>query len=274
MSITIINITNTLFDDGSIKKWKQEHPYHASYNSLQEVPIKQDKGLFLPSSGIIVHVEKVLAGDIRKINKETTEDILVLSSKKSNANFSKDNIKVIDLIPPTNERKLIDFISSRVDVSEKIIRQCIRSSNSPESAFILARQAFLIQDGTIPWSYVIDPLRGDELPWNMFNAIISGHTNIAVEETQKLIQSGIEPVQLMFQIVGYFKKVLMVKDDQGELLKNNNTQWFRKIFNNIKDEYGLLQDINYYHDIILKAPKYSHHTILSFVSSLSTRFER
>ena len=104
---------------------------------------------------------------------------------------------------------MIDFISSRVDVSEKIIRQCIRSSNSPESAFILARQAFLIQDGTIPWSYVIDPLRGDELPWNMFNAIISGHTNIAVEETQKLIQSGIEPVQLMFQIVGYFKKVLM-----------------------------------------------------------------
>lgn len=274
MSIKIINITNTLFDDGSIKKWKQEHPYHNSYTSLQDVPIDQDNGLFMPNPGSLVQVDKILAGDIRKLNKSINDDVLVLSSKKSNANFSKDNIEVVNLIPPSNEKKLIKFISQRLDISDKVIKHCISISNSPESAFILARQAFLIQEGKIPWSFIIDPLRGEELPWNMFNAIVSGYTDIAVEETKNLIQSGSDPVQLMFQIIGYFKKVLMVKDDKGELLKNSNTQWFKKLYNNIKDVEGLLQDINYYHNIILQSPKYSHYTILAFVSSLSTRFER
>ncbi len=274
MSIKIINITNTLFDDGTIRQWKKEHPHHNYYYSLKDVPIDQDDGLFFSNPGSIVQVEKVLAGDIRKLNKNTNDDVLVVSPKKSNANFSKDNIEVVNLIPPTNERKLVDFIAQRVDINENVIKRCIRSSNSPESAFILARQAFLIQDGKIPWSYIVDPLRGEELPWNMFNAIVSGHTDIAVEETQNLIRSGADPVQLMFQIIGYFKKIIMVKDDQGELLKNSNTQWFKKLYNSIKDEYGLLQDINYYYDVILKSPKYSQYTILSFVSSLSTRFAR
>jgi len=274
MSITLISIDNLLFDDGTISQWKKDHPHYNTYTDYKDIPLSVNDGLFMSRPGILLQVDKILAGDVRKLNKEVHDDVLILSSTKSQANFSKDGITSINLIPPKNEKKLVDFIASRLDMDTSIISKCVRMSDSPKSAFILARQAFLIQDGKIPWVYILNPLERPELPWDMFNAIVSGYTDMAVEETLNLLRGGIDPIQLMFQIIGYFKKVLMVKDDQGGLLKNSNTQWFRKLYNNIKDEDGILQDINYYYEVVLQAPKFSHYTVLSFVSSLSTRFER
>lgn len=274
MSIKIVITTNEIFDDGTIKQWKKDHPYADSYSELQEVPLRDQGGLFSEDPGSIVKIEKFLAGDIRKINRETKRDILIISEKKTNANFSKDGIDVVNLLPPDSDKKLVDFIVSHVDISKKNAARCVKMSDSPESALILARQASYNDSNSIPWSYLYNPFKGESLPWDMFKAITSSYPDMAVIETEKMINDGTDPTTLMFQIIGYFKKVIMSKNDIGGVLADNNRGWFLQTFRKIEDVEGLIDDLNYYHDVILNDNKKARFVILAFVASLSTRFKR
>lgn len=218
------------------------------------------------------------AADIRDLSSLCKdEDCLMILRSKHRANFNRD--KYIDCIDLGDDTHTFSVIKDRTGLDDRLIHQCIDSSSNPLSALSQAYQMLWIDGDRRFTRFIIDPMKKDNLPWDLIDYIVSGDSQKASQEAASLLISGEEPVALCFQIMGYMQKLIMSLSPKAA-----DTKWFKsqKIVNmfsykarRVISATGLLADISDYPSRIMSVSKrFQKVVFVAMVASLSTRFKK
>jgi len=258
-----------------IRIWEKSHPDAKICTSFDEALESSDgPSLFHDSLGYKIFIEDVTANDFRMFINDCHEDVLVMTPKKPRANFEKDGVSIIDLSIPKKNKEAITNISQKFDVNSIIVRKIMDSTNDEMSMIDKVEQYSYI-DNQKNYSYgdLYDIKKSNDPPWDITEAIISGDSSLAVKNTILYINKSTDKkvsISLMFQIIGYFKKIVSVNNDTGKIV--DNKKFFRGKSKKLKDDLGLTQDMAYYSNVILNSSKYNNQIVCCMIASMASRF--
>lgn len=259
-----------------IRIWEKSHPDAKIFTSFTEaLEYSGGPSLFHDPLGCKIFIEDVTANDFRMFINDCHEDVLVITPKKPRANFEKDGISIIDLSIPKKSKEAIRKISQQFEVNSMIVRK-IMDSTDDEMSMIDKVEQYSYIDNQKHYSYgdLYNIKKSNNPPWDITEAIISGDPSLATKNTILYINKSTDQkvsTSLMFQIIGYFKKVVSVNNDKGKIV--DNKQFFRGKAKKLKDELGLTQDMTYYSNTILNSPRYSGQMVCCMVASMASRFK-
>lgn len=277
MDITLAIIPHPSLKNEEIKQWEKYHPDAKTFTSFEDV-LEESEGpsLFHDPLGIKIFVDEVIANDFRMFMNDCHEDTLVITPKKPRANFEKDGVKVIDMSLPKSDKEAFNLLSKIFDVDVKMVKKISMSIENELSKIDKVEQYSYIDD---PQNYsygdLYDIKSGDNPPWDITDAIISGNSSLAAKNTMLYISKSTDKrisTSLMFQILGYFRKVLSAKNDKGKIV--DNRQFFQGKSKKIKDELGLAQDMSYYSNLILNDIQHDSQLLCCMVASMAERFRK
>ena len=273
MSMTMLygSVPDLIAND--IHQWRTEHPTFSLYYSHHDVqpPVT---GLFdVGNTGVEVHVDTITVAVADKIVAEIGKDtdILIVSAHKSRANFVSRGYKVIDRSIPGSQRGITDEIVRLYGITPTVASQCVERAHKPLSAFIMARQASLCTSD-VDVSDLYDPFRGDTPPWDIVDAIVSGRPDKAIRAVNIALTQGAKPVDVMFQLIGMFTKVIAFGNDTGGIVDNSKTRFYAPKSRALVDPHGLAEDMSLYPDIIMEAGQFKDYALTAMVVSMASRF--
>ena len=276
MNITLAIMPHPSLKDEEIKLWEKNHPDAKTFTSFDDA-LEDTEGpsLFHDSLGSKIFIDDVVANDFRMFMNHCNEDTLVITPKKPRANFAKDGVNIIDMSLPKNSNKSLLILSKKFDVDTKTVKKILDSTDNELSQIDKVEQYSYIDD---PKNYSYGDLynikSGDNPPWDITDAIISGNSSLAAKNTMLYISKSTDKrisTSLMFQLIGYFKKVISANNDKGKIV--DNKQFFQKKSKRVKNELGLVQDMSYYSNIILNNTKYNDEMLCCMVASMANRFK-
>lgn len=276
MNITLAIMPHPSLKDEGIKLWEKNHPDAKTFTSFDDA-LEDTEGpsLFHDSLGYKIFIDDVIANDFRMFMNNCNEDTLVITPKKPRANFAKDGVDIIDMSFPKNSNKSLLILSEKFDVDTNTVKKILDSTDNELSQIDKVEQYSYIDD---PKNYLYGDLynikSGDNPPWDITDAIISGNSSLAAKNTMLYISKSTDKrisTSLMFQLIGYFKKVISANNDKGKIV--DNKQFFQKKSKRVKNELGLVQDMSYYSNIILNNTKYNDEILCCMVASMANRFK-
>lgn len=253
------------------------HPEYASWEgeaqdivecySLDEIP-STSTSLFFDPPAIVVNVDSIKASDLRQLlyrAEEIGENMCVISNKKPRGNFEKDGIDIIDVSYPKSTKQRSSVLSKMFNIENNQALKIAKAYDDPHLACVVARQCEFL-DMNQKWSKFFIPEDKDSPPWSITNAINDGDTATAIEETTILLRKKkTSPQAIAMQITGYYTKAVTSASPFFAKLKKRN----------IKDAAGMVDDMSYFPEVIMRSGKNSaQYSLKSYVASLSSRCAR
>lgn len=276
MNIILAIMPHPSLKNEEVKLWEKTYPDAKTFTSFNDA-LENSEGpsLFHDSLGYKIFIDDVIANDFRMFMNDCNEDTLVITPKKPRANFAKDGVKIMDMSLPKNNTQSLSMLSKKFNVDTRTVKDILDSIDNELSQIDKVEQYSYIDDPK-NYSYgdLYDIKRGDNPPWDITDAIISGDSSLATKNTMLYISKSTDKrisTSLMFQLIGYFKKVISAKNDKGKIV--DNKQFFQKKSKKIQDELGLAQDMSYYSNIILNTTKYDSQILCCMVASMANRFK-
>lgn len=277
MNITLAILPHPSLKDNEIQQWENEHPDAKSFTSFAEaLETSEGPSLFHESLGWKIFIDEVTANEFRMFMNDCDEDTLVITTKSPRANFAKDGVKIINNSIPKNDKEAFKLLAKKFDVDINMVKKIAMSVENDISKIDKIEQYSYI-DNPNNYSYgdLYDIKSGDNPPWDITDAIISGNSSLASKNAALYMSKSTDKniaTSLMFQILGYFRKVMSAKNDKGKIV--DNKQFFQGKSKKIKNELGLAQDMSYYSNVILNNTQYDKQVLCCMVASMAERFRK
>lgn len=265
--ITIVSIDHHIFDDGTITQWKSDHPDYLIVPGWDSVP-DNNEGLFTSPVPLYIIVDKVVADDIKNLEGRQ-EDILIESSSQPAKKKWGKGVEYINLSKPS--RSEMTSTGKRCGLSSSTMKNIYTISDDPSSVGSMIRQMEILDDRDVDMD-PIDLFPGNQPPWNITDAVLSGNSRQAVNAVESHLAVSSKKstsVSLAFQLAGYFKKVAASKDDIAGI----SSPFFSKASKTLKDTDGLIHDLSYYVDAVMTS-KNPDIELKCMVASMSGRFKK
>ena len=248
-----------------------------TYDSLQDAQKENTfVSLFLDRGfGKEIRVEDIKADELRKFLSQEGDEAIIITQKKPRGNFSKDDISIIDMSLPKSKKEREKFISQRFSLSKKQAQQLVNHVDDTFSLLSLSQQLELVDYDDILLGELYNPQEYDMPPWDITDAIVSGDVENALRTTKAYTSKYTKNSQytsLMFQIIGYIRKVIIVSDDTGNIIEDSKRKFFFSKNKKIKDKDSLIKDIDFYSKSMLET-HYPEHTFHAMIASMTSQFK-
>lgn len=264
VNIIVVYQQHALLGGEVVDQWKEENRGFQYYHQWDDVA-PPEISLFSEPPPTFISCSSFTLSNINNILKNfpSKSSVLIVSEKKSSANLSKKVSKIHDYTLSKDRKSLIKQICIATGVNEKMSRECINSSKTPLSALLMAVQSSYRETPIKNYGELVELSRGDVPPWRIIDSLTQGDIGRVIDETQSVIQQGVKPTALMFQLIGYIRKVITSHD----------SPMFTQKRKNISDLDGLILDMSTYPDKVMSNSKVSESLLLSMVASMASRFQ-
>lgn len=267
--VDLIVLPHPLLDDGTYSTWQEKYPDRSVYTSLESALENfEEPGLFSSNSGIEIIDDDIKAQDLRSFLRiNSFYDIMIISTKKPRANFSKDGVQVTDLSHPTNT----DFkrIAHRLGVEPPVVSKILkRKYPHPQTTVSALWQASFLDDhGDFSGLDIFELSQQDLPPWDITDAIVQGRPYEAFQAVNyhcSRFRKKSDSISLMFQLLGYFSKIVYAQQGKG-------SGFFIKNSKRLHDAPGLVEDLSVFPDMIIQS-KNPDLSLAALCSSMARRF--